>query len=57
MSFVVEETEYHLAVFLYLAVILGIIVFLSVRHIRKSKRLFEARTARNEQRRNGRSEE
>lgn len=50
MNFVVEGTEYHLAGFIYLAAILGIIVVLSVIHIRKSKKLYEAREARNHER-------
>ncbi len=52
MNYVEEvSTEYHLLGFVYLGIIIAVIVYLSVRHIRKSKKIYEAREERNRSRR------
>lgn len=52
MNYVDEmPQEYNLLGFIYLGIIIAVVVYLSVRHIRKSKKIYEAREERNKGRR------
>lgn len=52
MNYVEEvSTEYHLLGFVYLGIMIALVVYLSVLHIRRSERIHEAREERNRARR------